>query len=142
MDGRAGHHLSRAAIHPDILNWHCLSKLAWIGICAIMGAPHFNKTDPNMSKPNHSQPAGHPRPRILVIVEGGLVTDILTDTPVEVRVVDYDNAGEDEESDTVNITQVGEHTEKASVADWSPTPTKRRINLVWRAINRQQNVSD
>ena len=52
-------------------------------------------------KPNHSQHAGGRKARIVIYVDGGIVQDVLSDTPdVEAMIVDYDNekAGEPKSS--------------------------------------------
>ncbi len=49
-------------------------------------------------KPELSDPSGAGRVRIVVYVDGGVVQDVLTDTPgIEAMIVDYDNekAGDD-----------------------------------------------
>jgi len=49
-------------------------------------------------KPELSDPSGAGKVRIVIYVDGGVVQDVLTDTPgVEAMIVDYDNekAGDD-----------------------------------------------
>lgn len=36
------------------------------------------------------------KPRVIIFVEGGVVHDIMSDSPIEIRVVDYDVEGSDD----------------------------------------------
>ena len=36
------------------------------------------------------------KPRVVIFIEGGVIHDIMSDSPIEIRVVDYDIEGSDD----------------------------------------------
>ena len=75
--------------------------------------------------------------RVVVVIEGGIVQDILSTEPVEVAVIDYDTEGA-EESDITQILQMepGEAPEFASaLASVHPyTVDPERVQELFAAI--------
>lgn len=63
-------------------------------------------------------------PRVVLIVEGGLVSHVLADAPVDVLVLDYDTQGTTEAENIVQVPQIDGtnegHTEPAMFLDFTP----------------------
>jgi len=68
-------------------------------------------------------------PRVLVVMDGGLIHEVLSDAPVSVLVVDYDVEGADEDQ-VVDLRQNNnEETAEATLSMWCPTPEQEVVQL-------------
>ena len=56
-------------------------------------------------------------PRLFITVEGGVIQDVNADTPIDVRIIDYDKEYSD--GNFVPVSQGDGTTERALVSDWS-----------------------
>ena len=73
-------------------------------------------------------------PRIVVIVEGGVVTDVLSDTPLDVEVIDYDIDGHDRSDDVIK-TEAGEAIVYSGEVF---SPDIKPLDGIWDSIQRMR----
>jgi len=69
--------------------------------------------------PSDSTPA--PTPRVVVVMDGGLIQDVMCDSPVSILVVDYDVEGADEDQVVEILQTLYEDYAEATLSMWEPS---------------------
>lgn len=80
-----------------------------------------------------------PDPKVIVVLEGGLVTGILSTLPVEAAVIDYDTEDAMDEEHLTFIPQGEDEPEVeafASIWDYSVEVKPERTEQLWEAIRK------
>lgn len=82
-----------------------------------------------------AEPYSSKRPRIVVVIEGGLVTGVLANGDgIEVAVIDYDTEGAGEDDEIVQIPQTGNQTAPAFASVRSVDTVPDRVAQLFAAI--------
>ena len=100
---------------------------------------HDLNTIIEMNKPGGIQPKtitadSRPKPRIVIVIEGGLVQEVLSTEPVNYAVVDYDIEGT-EEDNLVAMPQGEGKTEECYGYTSNSNVTPERAVEMFTAIN-------
>lgn len=83
----------------------------------------------------NAEPYSSKRPRVVVVIEGGLVTDILANGDgIEVAVIDYDIDAETEDQEVMQIPQTGNQTAPAFASVRSVDTVPDRVAQLFAAI--------
>lgn len=81
-----------------------------------------------------------PTPRVVVVMDGGLIHDVLCDSPVSVLVVDYDVEGADEDQ-VVEIRQNhNEDVAEATLSMWEPSPEMEFVQERFDEFAEHQSI--